>query len=712
MIINSTPDNIATLGNIDQVSEFKIRNSAKAFGILSSGLYANKIRAIIRELSCNAVDSHVAAGIPDITFDVHLPTPLRPYFSIRDYGTGLSHDQVLNIYTTYFESTKTNSNDFIGALGLGSKSPFSYTDNFTVIAIKDGKKGVYSAFINDNGVPAVAVMGQGDTEEPAGVEVKFAVTDSDDFHKFKYEAEQVYRYFALKPNFTGAEVKLTAVEYSVENVINNVHQRADVDYRSGRTNRAIMGNIEYPIELPRKNTELGELSHIDNNSLDLFFEIGDLDFQASREGLQYTEKTIASILAKYREISDVLAEKFAKETAGIKNKWELARFVVNQCNSQLWSTAARQYVSKHKVPFVHCYSHGHAYLTAADVSIKVIEEQFNISVRAFTVDDGYSVDRTSSEVKPSYSQTFSVCPSQNMKFVKNPENKKIWEQSKYHFKTQTEGKHLVWVLYAKDPAKPVLFDKFFKFIYDPPENSIFEVENLVKKEVKQRQKQNRKISTLRLAYRQSSYKDECVWEPYVLDQTQQQTETNYYVPIKGYQAFDRNNQPIDIKQYYMQLMKSKKKEFHKLRVFGVRQDDIPVVESQSNWILLDDFLAVELGRVTKEDFFGMIVASVDKNNSRMYTSERIMKNLDPSSPFVLFGSKATTAENNTLHYLADLCKIYAPAVDVENLKNEAKAEMEKIQTRYPMLKLLRNGYYDDPAVVEYIQFVDQHKGLN
>jgi hypothetical protein len=89
-----------------------------------------------------------------------------------------------------------------------------------------------------------------------------------------------------------------------------------------------------------------------------------------------------------------------------------------------------------------------------------------------------------------------------------------------------------------------------------------------------------------------------------------------------------------------------------------------------------------------------------------------MKNLDPSSPFVLFGSKATTAENNTLHYLADLCKIYAPAVDVENLKNEAKAEMEKIQTRYPMLKLLRNGYYDDPAVVEYIQFVDQHKGLN
>jgi hypothetical protein len=712
MILNSAPENLATLGNVAQVSEFRIRNSAKAFGILSSGLYANKIRAIVRELSCNAVDSHVAAGVPDLAFDVHLPTPLRPYFSIRDYGTGLSHDQVLNIYTTYFESTKTNSNDFIGALGLGSKSPFSYTDNFTVIAIKDGKKGVYSAFINNDGVPAVAVMGQDDTEEPAGVEVKFAVTDRDDFRKFVYEAEQVYRYFTLKPNFTGAEATPPVIEYNAENIIPNVHQRKDGQWGRGSSNRAIMGNIEYPIELPRKNTDIDELSHIDNNSLDLFFEIGDLDFQASREGLQYTEKTIASIVSKYREISDVLAEKFAKETADIKNKWDLSKFVVNRINDRLWSTAARQYQYKHKLPFVHAYTHGHAHLTSIDVSIKDLEEKFNISVRAFTVDSGYVADRTSSEVKPSYSQTFAVGPGGHMRFVKNPENKKVWEQSKYHFKTQTKGKHLVWVLFAKDPAKPVLFKEFFKFIHNPPADTILEVTDLVKKEIVKKAKQNRKISTLRLAYRKGNYRDECVWEPYELDQSQQQTEINYYVPIKGYQAFNKLNQPLDIKKYYMQMVQSNKKEFQKIRVFGVRQDDIPVVESQSNWILLDDFLATELGKITKEDFFGMIIASVDKNNSRMYTSSTIMKNLDPRSPFVLFGSKATTAETNTLHYLSELCKTYAPGVDVENLKNEAKAEMHKIQQRYPMLTLLRGGYYDDPIVAEYIQFVDQHKGLN
>ena len=191
MIINTAPQNQAILSNVGEIGDFKIKASAKAFSILSSGLYANKIRAIIRELSCNAVDSHVAAGKQSTPFDVHLPNQLEPHFSIRDYGTGLTHEQVTQIYTTYFESTKTASNEFIGALGLGSKSPFAYTDNFTVTAIRDNKKGIYSAFINGEGVPSIALMMSEDTDEPAGVEVKFSVNDSYDYSKFRDEARHV-----------------------------------------------------------------------------------------------------------------------------------------------------------------------------------------------------------------------------------------------------------------------------------------------------------------------------------------------------------------------------------------------------------------------------------------------------------------------------------------------------------------------------------------
>jgi DNA topoisomerase VI subunit B len=109
------------------VNNFTIKASAKAFRILSDNIYKNKIAAIIRELSTNAVDSHFDAK-QTRPFEINLPDQLDPTFRIRDFGTGLAHDQVMHLYTTYFESTKDKSNDYNGTLGLGSKAPFSYTN--------------------------------------------------------------------------------------------------------------------------------------------------------------------------------------------------------------------------------------------------------------------------------------------------------------------------------------------------------------------------------------------------------------------------------------------------------------------------------------------------------------------------------------------------------------------------------------------------------
>ena len=238
MIINSAPKDSAILSNVSDVGEFSIKASAKSFSILSQSLYGNTIKAICRELSTNAHDSHIAAGNKDTPFDVHLPNALEPYYSIRDYGTGLSHEQVTDIYTVYFSSTKTDSNDYVGALGLGSKSPFSYTTNFTVTAIKDGRKGIYTAFINDSGVPSIARMIEESTTEPNGVEIRFAVESHSDFQKFRDESAQVYKYFPLKPVVTGnKDYKITEIEYKEKDIIPGVHQTS-----SGNC-VAVMGNI-------------------------------------------------------------------------------------------------------------------------------------------------------------------------------------------------------------------------------------------------------------------------------------------------------------------------------------------------------------------------------------------------------------------------------------------------------------------------------------
>lgn len=62
MAILSNDKRDVSVSNDFKTSGFKIQASAKAFEILSSNIYTNKVRAVIREYNCNAYDAHVAAG--------------------------------------------------------------------------------------------------------------------------------------------------------------------------------------------------------------------------------------------------------------------------------------------------------------------------------------------------------------------------------------------------------------------------------------------------------------------------------------------------------------------------------------------------------------------------------------------------------------------------------------------------------------------------
>ena len=120
------------LSGFGEQRSFSILASGKAFRNLMDGLYSRKIEAAVRELCTNAQDSHVAAGWPGRQFLVSLPTDFNLKFSVRDYGVGMPHAQVMDRYSTLFDSTKDQSNNETGMLGLGSKSPFAYTDGFTL----------------------------------------------------------------------------------------------------------------------------------------------------------------------------------------------------------------------------------------------------------------------------------------------------------------------------------------------------------------------------------------------------------------------------------------------------------------------------------------------------------------------------------------------------------------------------------------------------
>ena len=149
---------------------FKISASPVAFDILCSKLYTNPILAIVRELLTNAYDSQKLAGKEDAHTYVHLPEFVDSNFVIRDYGVGLSKEDVLNMYTSFFTSTKSNNNDYTGCFGLGSKTPFSYTSTFSIISYYEGIRYTFIATKKD-GYPHIYAVNEEPTEEENGLQI-------------------------------------------------------------------------------------------------------------------------------------------------------------------------------------------------------------------------------------------------------------------------------------------------------------------------------------------------------------------------------------------------------------------------------------------------------------------------------------------------------------------------------------------------------------
>lgn len=717
MKLNTTPDNQVELSGIVAVSEFKIRNSAKAFNILSSGLYSNKIRAILREIGCNAVDSHVAAGRGDVPFDLHLPTQLAPYFSIRDYGTGLSHDQVVNIYTTYFESTKTESNDFIGALGLGSKSPFSYTDNFTVTAIRDGIKGVYSAFINEVGVPSVALMTSSQTDEPNGVEVQFGVEKEQDIYNFKKEATTVYRYFKVKPNLTGATVDMAGVEY-----ITSIELPGAAVRKGERGSaRAVMGNIAYPIQLESQEREVVEVL---NSPIDMFFDIGDVDFQASREGLSYDKATVAAILKRVEEIRAVLEGMVARQVDPIPNMWDKIAKLQEISGADFLQLAVNRYMfaNQRQLP-VYNWPHGLSghyggQYRGVAINVPKAAEKFNVSVRAFET-AGYSSAREvtagdwdGNDKLLAFQGLLGYQPEY---LLANPDSAAVIDRVKYNlrnaghnYNATKEKMRKVFVLSPADKTKPMDLNGFVATLHNPTPNMWITIDELIKKPAKARTQ--RRVDVMRSEWVEGD--DEAYWRPCLKPVADfDKKQTYYYVKLKGFEATNSKGAQVNIKAVHKLLIKSKLEGFE--FVYGVRAADLPAVEKRKNWVPLDKGIAKALKTITPEQFYGMSVKKIDRREVFQYVKRYVTSMItSPDSPIhELLGKIGQPSKNGEL---GDLCKLFAPHIDPLKLEEAAHTEVMKMVSHYPLLLSVQPRHVDGEyqAVADYINLIDQTRKVN
>lgn len=312
-----------------QEKAFTIKADAKMFNLLSDKIYADKPGAVVREIASNAKDAHAAAGCPEKPFDIHLPNDMYPHFSVRDYGKGLTHEEMFEIYTTYSESTKTITNTEIGAFGVGAKSPFAYTDNFTIVSRTEGRKRTYTAYIGEEGIPVLALMNDEENDEPTGLEVIVPIKNYD-FQTFRNKTFNVLQYFTPRPNVVGI-----ATDYINFDDHSYVYEGTGWGVRKNRGGaRVIQGGVFYPIDFQAvfERNVPRHLYNLTNQALDLHFsmfngvgERGNLDVALSREALSYDQYTREQLQKMMQIVYDEIGDRVVKDLDNIETYWEACK---------------------------------------------------------------------------------------------------------------------------------------------------------------------------------------------------------------------------------------------------------------------------------------------------------------------------------------------------------------------------------------------------
>jgi hypothetical protein len=264
-----------------------------------SDIYSNVKSAIVREYATNALDSHTDAGQTQ-PIEIWTPTTLSPNLVIKDYGLGLSREDIDKVYRKYGASTKRKSNTTTGRIGIGAKSALAYTNSFHLTAVKDGKKIV--AVISHTGTGgSVEIVSEVEATEPNGVSVSIPVNNISDRMEIVRYAKDFQKYAKEGSVLLDGRLSETKIE--------KISDRFGIMERTSYYDNdvVVMGNVAYPITDYAYNQALNEKKVV------YYVDIGEVSFTPSREELQYNAKTKDALVKYRKELYDTLIPKLQAE---------------------------------------------------------------------------------------------------------------------------------------------------------------------------------------------------------------------------------------------------------------------------------------------------------------------------------------------------------------------------------------------------------------
>jgi len=313
MIIETTKQKVQTSGNIQSASCTIDAEDMRYIASLLRNNYSDTILATIREIIANGIDVSNGRKV-----DVQLPTKLEPTFIVRDYGCGLSEEDMMGLYTKYGKSTKRDSNNAIGGFGIGRFAPLSYTDSFIVMSVCDGQMTAYTIRVDENDDTVVSKMFSESTQEENGIYVQVPVQNKD-VEDFNSKFKNFSQYLSEKINLLNEEFDQVLPTFSTD-----VFDAYDCGFYyetssiKGRCH-VLMGGILYPVTMSDKYPHFQQ-------GVVYKAKIGEFKLHHSREALEYNDKTVEALVEASDKIKNSFEQESDRELSKSKTLYEATEF--------------------------------------------------------------------------------------------------------------------------------------------------------------------------------------------------------------------------------------------------------------------------------------------------------------------------------------------------------------------------------------------------
>ena len=304
MIITEKTKQVQFKGNFDTIKVGIDEKSISHFFRMISNLYQDPVMAVLREIGANCVDAAKEAGTEKLGWQLHLPSRMDGNVRFVDNGVGISHDQMIRIYSVIGASSKREDNNLIGGFGVGKWSLCALVNNFQAVSIYNGTRSTYFICLQSNGLPDIKVIKQEQTNERNGFEVKFMCPEKY-IAQFNEKAAKAYRFFSTKPSvFTGGVKK--ELVYGTRKAIFSSKDTGVEIFENHGEGVVEMGGVGYrlPVESILENKKFQKFSSLLSSHIVIHAPIGEYSITPSREAIQLDDLTMTRLYTKLEKFVD------------------------------------------------------------------------------------------------------------------------------------------------------------------------------------------------------------------------------------------------------------------------------------------------------------------------------------------------------------------------------------------------------------------------